>query len=134
MSIYTFAALAWSLAGGALLLALSAIPLAFRRVSTRVWIAHAAVAIALALTIAVAAHVTVYVHLVPWWRTGAAYLAMFAAPALATAWAARAADRRWAARGRWRVAAAALGTLVACVAAGGVIATAALPVLMNAVQ
>lgn len=134
MSMDTFATLAWSLAAGALLLALSAIPLASRRVTTRVWTGHAGGALALALTMAVAAHVALYGYFVPWWRTGAAYLATFAAPVLATGWAARIAHRRWSAQGNWPVAAAVLATLVACVTAGRLVATAVLPELMHAVQ
>jgi hypothetical protein len=134
MNTDTFVALVWSLAAGALCLALSAIPLAYRRVSRALWTAHAALAIALALTVAAAAHVTVFAPLVPWWRTGVAYLATFAAPVLATAWSARAAHRRWSAAAPWRVAVAALAALLGCVAAGGLVATAALPVLMHAVQ
>lgn len=134
MTTTTFAALVWSLVGGALLLALSAIPLAYRRASTGVWTAHAALAIVLAAVVAAAAHVMIYTHAIPWWRTGAAYLAFFGMPALATAWAARAAHRQWPVRARWRVAAAAFAALVVSAAFGGWVAKVALPELSIAIQ
>jgi hypothetical protein len=134
MSMDAFAALSWSLLAGALLLAVAAIPLAYRRAGPHVWAVHAGLALAVGLMMAVAAHVAVFGSILPWWRTGGAYLAEFSGPALATAWVARASDRRWPTRSRWRVAAAALAALVVAAAGGAWLTTATLPMLVNAVQ
>ena len=126
--------LAWSLAVTSLLLGLSAIPLARTAVSSRVWWTHGTLAVLVGATMTVTAHAQVYRFLIPWWQTGAGYLAVLSAPVITAGWAARVATRRWPGRGWWPPALAALAAMVLVGAAGTRVAAALLPEVINAVQ
>ncbi|AHG92893.1 hypothetical protein J421_5358 (plasmid) [Gemmatirosa kalamazoonensis] len=126
--------LAWSLAAGALLLGLAAIPLAYRRAPRRVWVAHGVLTVGVGAGLVAAAHAAVYGGVIPWWQTGAGYLAALSAPPLAAGWAARAGARRWATHARWRVGVVTLAVLLGVGGAAARVAAAMLPELINAVQ
>jgi hypothetical protein len=134
MEIETLARIVWALGVGALALGLAAIPLAYRRAGPALWLAHGALALAMGAGAAAPAHAAIYADLLPWWRTGAGYVASLGVPPVVAGWAGRAAGRRWSRGSRWRVGAAGLGALVACGYLGWRVAAALLPEVMNAVQ
>ena len=124
------------LMAAALVLAGAAVVLAYRGAGRRVWLAHGVLSTGVGVAMLAAAQAAGLGAFVPWWRTGAAYLAALTAPVLAAGWAGRWAARRWPAQPRWRVAVAAVAAFVLVAIPGGRFAVAVLPEfqMINAVQ
>jgi hypothetical protein len=124
----------WGLSGAALLLGLAAPVRAYAEARRRTWLVHGLLALGVGTALAGLAHAEVYRHLIPWWQTGAGFLAGHSAPVLAAGWAARAAARRSSAAHRWRVGVLALAALVATALAGLRVASVLLPEVVHAVS